>query len=92
MNDTDLAAVAAAIDSTDTETQCSVIPKGAAGRFHLIVAVRAAQRARGITAEAIALAAEGRITEALEYADDVHYELDAMRTALATARDAGVKR
>ena len=87
MNETELATITAAIDTEDIETQCSVIPDTAPGRYHLIMAVRACRRVRETAADAIALASEGRLVEALETSAEAAHHLDTMRQALATARE-----
>jgi len=85
MNDTDLAALAAAIDSGDIETQCSVIPEGAPGRSRSVLAVRAAQRARECTADAIGLASEGRFGEAIQTINEGARHLETMQQQLFRA-------
>lgn len=91
LTEEDLAVIAAGIDSTDVETQCGLIPEDAPGRFHLCVAVRAARRARESTVDAIALAAEGHVVDALETSDEAYHYLDTMRDALAKARNEGAQ-
>lgn len=90
LTEEDLAVIAAGIDSTDVETQCGVIPEDAPSRFHLITAVRAARRARESTVDAIALASEGRLGEALETSDEVAHHFATMQDALfKAAREVG---
>ncbi len=90
LTEQDLARIIAAIDSTDIGTQCSVIPEGAPGRFHLTVAVRAARRVREATVDAIALAAEGRTAEALQISNEAARHLETMQRKLFNAvQDAG---
>jgi hypothetical protein len=91
VNDTELAALTTAIDTEDIETQCSVIPEDAPGRFELILAVRACRRVRESAADVIALAAEGRITDAVNGTHEVERHLTRMVNVLVGARQAGAR-
>lgn len=89
MDDATLTALVAAIDASDLPTIGALIPEahpeGSAG--HILLASRACRRAREATADAIALACEGRLPEALETAAEAGRHLATMRKSLATAKE-----
>lgn len=85
LTEQDFQAVAAAIDSGDIETQCSMIPEGAPGRSHLIFAVRAARRVRECVVDATALASGGQLWEALDTVNEAARHLETMQAQLFRA-------
>jgi hypothetical protein len=77
----------AAIDAGDISELIQDAETAEAATGHVILAGRACRRVRESAADAIALACEGRLSEALETADEAARHLDGMRKRLGTAID-----